>query len=257
MPLESLNDEADRILKGAEEKGITLRLLGGMAVSVRCPSASKPPLSRRYVDIDVMGRRKEVAKINQLFKELGYKARERFNALHGSRLIFNDMKNQRRVDVFLDVFQMCHKFDFRDRLALEPKTIPVSDLLSTKLQIVEINEKDIKDIFAIFLDHDVSEDNEPGSIDERYVSKLCADDWGVYKTFTTNLEKLAGYTESIGLDQEQRKLVMDRAGKLKDSIEAAPKSMGWRMRATVGERKRWYELPEADKEVVDSAVSGS
>ena len=78
MPLESLNDEADRILKGAEEKGITLRLLGGMAVSVRCPSASKPPLSRRYVDIDVMGRRKEVAKINQLFKELGYKARERF-----------------------------------------------------------------------------------------------------------------------------------------------------------------------------------
>jgi len=234
-----------------------LRLLGGMAVSVRCPSASKPPLSRRYVDIDVMGRRKEVAKINQLFKELGYKARERFNALHGSRLIFNDMKNQRRVDVFLDVFQMCHKFDFRDRLALEPKTIPVSDLLSTKLQIVEINEKDIKDIFAIFLDHDVSEDKEPGSIDERYVSKLCADDWGVYKTFTTNLEKLAGYTESIGLDQEQRKLVMDRAGKLKDSIEAAPKSMGWRMRATVGERKRWYELPEADKEVVDSAVSGS
>jgi len=257
VPLESLNDEADRILKGAEEKGITLRLLGGMAVSVRCPSASKPPLSRRYVDIDVMGRRKEVAKINQLFKELGYKARERFNALHGSRLIFNDMKNQRRVDVFLDVFQMCHKFDFRDRLALEPKTIPVSDLLSTKLQIVEINEKDIKDIFAIFLDHDVSEDNEPGSIDERYVSKLCADDWGVYKTFTTNLEKLAGYTESIGLDQEQRKLVMDRAGRLKDSIEAAPKSMGWRMRATVGERKRWYELPEADKEVVDSAVSGS
>ena len=252
-----MSEEADRILKGAEEKGITLRLLGGMAVSVRCPSASKPPLSRRYVDIDVMGRRKEVAKINQLFKELGYRARERFNALHGSRLIFNDMRNQRRVDVFLDVFQMCHRFDFRDRLALEPKTIPISDLLSTKLQIVEINEKDIKDIFAILLDHDVSEDRRPESLDARYISKLSAEDWGVYKTFTTNLEKLAGYTESVGLDQEQRKLIADRAGKLKDSIEAAPKSMGWKMRAAVGERKKWYELPEADKEVVDSGVSGS
>jgi len=256
-PRESLSEEAERILLGAEAKGITLRLLGGMAVSIRCPSASKPPLSRRYVDIDVMGRRKEVAKINQLFKELGYSPRERFNALHGSRLIFNDMKNQRRVDVFLDVFQMCHKFDFRDRLALESKTIPLSDLLCTKLQIVEINEKDIKDIFAILLDHEVSEGKAPDMIEAGYISKLCAEDWGVDKTFTTNLEKLAGYTGSIGLDQNQSKLVLDRAVKLKNSIEAAPKSMGWKMRAAVGERKRWYELPEADKEVVDSAVPGS
>jgi len=228
-----------------------------MAVSVRCPSASKPPLARRYVDVDVMGRRKDVAKINQLFKELGYRARERFNALHGSRLIFNDMKNQRRVDVFLDVFQMCHRFDFKDRLGLEPKTIPMSDLLATKLQIVEINEKDIKDIFAILLDHDVSQSGGPDAIDAGYISKLCAEDWGIYKTFTASLEKLAGYTESLGLDQEQSKRIMERARKLRNSIEAAPKSMGWKMRAAVGERKRWYELPEADKEVVDSAVSGS
>ena len=256
-PRESLSEEAERILQGAEAKGITLRLLGGMAVSFRCPSASKPPLSRRYVDVDVMGRRKDVAKINQLFKELGYRPRERFNALHGSRLIFNDMKNQRRVDVFLDVFQMCHKFDFRDRLALEPKTIPLSDLLSTKLQIVEINEKDIKDIFALLLDHDVSEGEGPDSISAAYLSKLCAEDWGVYKTFTMNLEKLARYADGMGLDQEQNKRIADRAGKLKNSIEAAPKSMGWKMRAAVGERRKWYELPEADKEVVDSAATGS
>ena len=257
LPRESLDEEAERILQRAETLGVTLRLLGGMAVSMRCPSASRPPLSRRRVDIDVIGRRKETAKINQLFKELGYRPRERFNALHGSRLIFNDIKNQRRVDVFLDVFQMCHKFDFRDRLAMEPKTIPLSDLLSTKLQIVEINEKDIKDIFAILLDHEVSDGEGPDMIDAGYISKLCAEDWGVYKTFTTNLEKLAGYTESIGIDQEQSKRIQDRAGKLKNSIEAAPKSMGWKMRASIGERKRWYELPEADKEVVDSAVPGS
>ena len=253
-PHESLGEEAERILKGAETKGVTLRLLGGMAVYLRCPSASRPPLSRRYVDIDVMGRRKEVARINQLFKELGYRPRERFNALHGSRLIFNDMKNQRRVDVFLDVFQMCHKFDFRDRLGLEPTTIPLSDLLCTKLQIVEINEKDVKDIFAILLDHEIAERAGPDSIDASYVSKLCAEDWGIYKTFTVNLAKLGGYADAIGLDPEQRKRVAERTARLKGSIEAAPKSMGWKMRASVGERKRWYELPEADKEVVDSAV---
>ena len=251
-PLESLGEEAERILKGAEGKGITLKLLGGMAVSMRCPSASMARLSRRYVDIDVMGKRKQVSKINQLFKDLGYMARERFNALQGSRLIFNDMTNQRRVDVFLDVFQMCHKFDFRDRLDLEPATISLSDLLLTKLQIVEINQKDVKDIFALLLDHEVVGEETLDKINAGYIAKLCAEDWGIYKTFTTNLSKLEGYAASTGLDEEQTKLILARVEALMKMIEAAPKSMGWKMRAAVGERKRWYELPEADKEVVDS-----
>jgi len=256
-PLESLGDEAARILSGAEVKGVTLRLLGGMAVNLRCPSASKPPLSRRYVDIDMMGKRKETSKINQLFRDLGYKPRERFNALSGYRLIFNDMKNQRRVDVFLDVFQMCHKFDFRDRLGLEPKTISLSDLLSTKLQIIEINQKDVKDIFALLIDHDVAAEETSDKINAAYIAKLCAEDWGIYKTFSTNLTKLADFTGTLGLDDQQKKLVADRTGALKSAIEGAPKSMAWRMRAAVGERKRWYELPEADQEVIDSAPAAA
>ena len=228
-----------------------------MAVSMRCPSASKPPLARRYADIDVMGRRKEAGKITKLFKELGYIPRERFNAFHGSRFIFNDMKNQRRVDVFLDVFQMCHKFDFRDRLGLDTKTVSLSDLLSTKLQIVEINEKDVKDIFALLLDHEISAEEAPEKINSAYIVKLCAEDWGIYKTFTMNLSKLSGFAPHIGLDKDQTKTVSDRSETLKNSIEAAPKSMGWRMRASVGERRRWYELPEADQQVVDSGSVGS
>jgi len=255
VPLESLGDEAERILRGAEAKGITLRLLGGVAVSERCPSASEPPLSRRYVDIDVIGKRKEVAKINQLFKELGYKARERFNALHGSRLIFNDIKNQRRVDVFLDVFEMCHKFDFKNRMNLEAKTLPMSDLLSTKLQIVEINEKDMKDILAILLDHDLSAEEIFDRVNGKYIAKLCAEDWGIYKTFTVNLAKVPEFASRIGLEEASRKRAIERAAALSKTIEETPKSMGWKMRAAVGERKRWYELPEADKEVVDSGAA--
>jgi len=252
-----LNEEAARILTGAEAKGVTLRLLGGMAVNFRCPSASKPPLSRRYVDIDVIGRRKETSKINQLFKDLGYKPRERFNALHGSRLIFNDLKNQRRVDVFLDVFEMCHKFDFRDRLGLEPKTISLSDLFSTKLQIIEINQKDVKDMFALLIDHEVVAEETQDKINAAYIAKLCADDWGIYKTFTTNLSKLGSFTDGLGLDEGQRKLIAERTEALQRAIEGAPKSMGWRMRAAVGERRRWYELPEADQEVVDFNPGGA
>jgi len=253
-PHESLLEEAERILSGAESKGITLRLLGGVAVGMRCPSASKAPLTRRYVDIDVIGHRKETAKIKQLFGELGYRPRERFNALHGSRFIFNDIKHQRRVDVFLDVFQMCHKFDFKDRMGLEPRTLPVSDLLATKLQIVEINEKDIKDILALLLDHDVSAAEVPDGINAAYIAKLCAEDWGMYRTFTVNLAKIGEYAGGSGLDDEQRRRVSARAESLRSSIEAMPKTMGWKMRARVGDRKRWYELPEADQEVVDSGI---
>jgi len=250
-PLESLGEEADRILSGAEARKVTLRLLGGVAVVTRCPSASKPPFSRRYVDIDLIGRRKETAKINQLFRDLGYKPRERFNALHGSRLIFNDMKNVRRVDVFLDVFQMCHKFDFRDRLELEPKTITMSDLLTTKLQIVEINEKDIKDILVLLLDHEVSTEEIADKINAQYIAKLCADDWGIYRTLAMNLDRIPDFVGSLNLDDEQRARITERAKSIRESIESSPKSMGWKMRATVGERRRWYELPEADQAVVD------
>ena len=228
-----------------------LRLLGGVAVVTRCPSASRPPFSRRYVDIDLIGRRKETAKIKQLFADLGYKPRERFNALHGSRLIFNDLKNNRRVDVFLDVFQMCHKFDFHDRVGLEPKTITISDLLSTKLQIVEINEKDIKDILVLLLDHDVSAEDSADRINASYIAKLCAEDWGIYRTFTMNLDRIPEFTGRLSLDDAQKARILQRAESIRKSIESAPKSMGWRMRATVGDRKRWYELPEADQAVVD------
>jgi len=250
-PLESLGEEADRILSGGEAAGVTLRLLGGVAVVTRCPSASKPPFSRRYVDIDLFGRRKETAKINRLFKDLGYKPRERFNALHGSRLIFNDMKNMRRVDVFLDVFQMCHKFDFRDRAGLEPKTITISDLLATKLQIVEMNEKDIKDILVLLLDHDVAMEETPDKINTSYLAKLCAEDWGIYRTFTMNLDRVPEFVQRLSLDAEQKARITGRAESIRKSIESAPKSMGWKMRARVGDRKRWYELPEADQSVVD------
>ena len=200
----------------------------------------------------MIGHRKETAKIKQLFTELGYRPRERFNALHGSRLIFNDIKNQRRVDVFLDVFEMCHKFDFKGRMGLEPRTLPVADLLLTKLQIVEMNAKDYKDIIALLLDHEVSAEDVPDRINATYIAKLCADDWGIYRTFTLNLGKIAEYAAGIGLDEEQRNRVSARAESLRNSIESMPKSMGWKMRARVGDRKKWYELPEADQEVVDS-----
>ncbi len=116
-PLQDIVQEAHRIVDEAEKRGITLRLFGGMAIRFRCPSATHRGLQRKYADIDVMGLSKQSKDIKKLFIDLGYTPRQIFNAMQGNRrLIFNDIEQERRVDIFLDVFEMCHRFDFRNRL---------------------------------------------------------------------------------------------------------------------------------------------
>lgn len=257
MPiLESPTDEAKRIIEVAQQRKITLRLFGGVSFFFRCPSAKHRSLQRNYVDIDFMGHAKQSKEIKQLFVELGYVPRDRFNAMQGyRRLIFNDLEHQRRVDIFLDVFEMCHKFNFKDRLEIDQYTISLADMLMTKLQIVEINQKDLKDIVSMFVDHDIATSDVPEMVNGAYIAKLCAGDWGIYKTFTINLDRILNVVKEFELTDAERATATDRVNKLRKMIEDAPKSMGWKMRARVGERAQWYELPEADKEVVDSRVS--
>lgn len=254
-PLANPIEEAKRVMEVAAQRKITLKLFGGVSFYFRCPSATHRSLQRDYVDVDFMGHAKQSRDLKQLFVDLGYVPRERFNAMQGyRRLIFNDIENQRRVDIFLDVFEMCHKFSFKDRLEIDDFTISLADMLVTKLQIVELNEKDMKDIFSIFIDHAIGDDDASGVINGAYIAKLCSDDWGIYKTFTMNLEKLVTILDDRGLDDSEKRLVRDRIAHLRKRIEDAPKSFRWKMRSKVGEKMQWYELPEADKEVVDSRV---
>jgi hypothetical protein len=257
MPiLESPTEEAKRIIEVAQQKKIILRLFGGVSFYFRCPSAKHRSLQRSYVDVDFMGHAKQSREIKQLFEELGYAPRERFNAMQGyRRLIFNDIEHQRRVDIFLDVFEMCHKFNFKDRLEIDQYTISLADMLATKLQIIEINEKDLKDIVSMFVDHDVGAGDVPEAINGAYLAKLTGGDWGIYKTFTLNLDRLPEAAAKFGLEGNESTALKERVGRLRKMIEDAPKSLGWKMRARVGERVQWYELPEADKEVVDSRIA--
>ena len=248
-----MEDEAKRILQASSERKVVLRLLGGVAMAMRCPSASRDGLRRDYIDIDLVGHEKQSKAIAEFFGDLEYEPRERFNALMGrKRLIFNDMVNQRRVDIFLDVFEMCHKFDFKDRIGLEPLTLPLADLLMTKLQIVQINDKDLRDLTTLFVDHDVgSGDGE--TINADYVARLSSNDWGIYKTFTMNLSKLRDSLDGYDLSSSEVDQARTRIARLSDLIEKAPKSFSWKMRAKVGERVPWYDLPEADKPVVSGS----
>ncbi len=248
--------ETERIVETAEQKGIILRLFGGMAIRFHCESATHRSLQRKYADIDFMGLRKQAGEIKKFFPEIGYAPREIFNAMsQNRRFIFNDIAQGRRVDIFLDTFQMCHEFDFRDRLKLDKPTIPLADLLATKLQVFEISEREYRDIIALLHDHELGNSDSHEIINAEYLAKMCAQDWGVYKTFTLNLDRIRKSLPEYQLEADYREIVQKRLDDLTARFESVPKSMGWRMRAKIGEKKQWYYLPEMDKEVVDSRFS--
>jgi len=237
--------EAGRIISTAAESGITLRLLGGTAIGFRCPSSTRRGVSRTYPDIDLVGYKKQSRQIRELFPKLGYAPHETFNALRGAyRLMYFDVPNKRRVDIFLDIFDMCHKINLKDRLTLDPLTISMADLLATKLQIFKTNEKDFKDITAMLLDHEIADKDGPDVINGNRIASLCADDWGIYKTFTIVLDKTASMLDKFGLTPKDQEIVKERLQRIRDLIEKEPKTMGWKMRAKLGEKKAWYMLPD-------------
>lgn len=253
---EDIVQEAKRIVDAANERGLTLRLFGGMAVRLHCPSATHRGLQRKYADIDLMGLSKQSKDLKKFFVNLGYTPREIFNAMQGAkRLIFNDIEHGRRVDIFLDRFEMCHKFNFANRLSIDTPTISLADLLATKLQVVEMTDREYRDILAIIHDHEIGNSDAPETINGAYLADLCGQDWGVYKTFTVSIQNLLARLADYELAPNDADLVRKRLEALRTQIEDAPKSTGWKLRAKIGDKKKWYELPEQDKEVVDSRIS--
>jgi hypothetical protein len=240
LPARDVLAEARTILAEAGSRGLVLRLMGGVGILARCPSAARPPLAREYGDIDFVGRSSESAALITLFTDLGYTSERRFNALHGHRrLLFKAADGEHR-DVLLDRFEMCHNLDLGDRLELEEEALPLADLLLTKLQVVEANEKDLTDAIALVSDHAVGEG--PEVIDAGYIARLCARDWGLYRTITGSADRLAAHADA--LQYAERDSVRRRLAALVDRIEQEPKSRRWKARARIGERVRWYELPE-------------
>ena len=240
-------EEATRVLAFAESRGVVLRLLGGVAFYLRCPSARSDNLARSYGDLDFIGHARQSLEIKRVFSELGYVPRERFNAMHGGRRMgFSDAAQRIQIDVFLDVFEMCHRFDLKQRMEIDRQTIPLADLLATKLQVIETNEKDIGDMICLLLDHEVGGSDLRDTVNGEYLARLCGEDWGIYKTFTIKLVTLAAAVEKWDLKDSEKELVKKRIGQLSAAIERVPKGIAWKMRAAIGERVRWYELPEED-----------
>lgn len=241
-PLEDPIGEARRLVEAATNKGVVVRVLGSVAVYLQAP-ASGPLLKRPIKDIDITTRRGSRAAVTDLLIAAGYVADEMFNTLHGAqRLLFYD-PNERKLDVFIGEFSMCHVIPIADRLERDPLTIPLAELLLTKLQIVELNETDQRDIYNLTYHHQVSSGDGSG-IEGDFIANLCAKDWGLWRTSKATIERCKSNLAGYDLGPEASGVIQERLDVLWTNIENAPKTAKWRLRSRVGDRVRWYAEPE-------------
>jgi len=243
--------ESLRVVRLADERGLLVRLMGGMAVRAHAPEW--PARTRRVeVDLDFATRSKDRSAFYQLLEAEGYTPDKRHNALFGSKqAYFVDVPRRRPVDVLVDSLEMCHRFEFGDRLSKSSPTLPLAELLLSKLQIVKINRKDVLDALA-------NDDGAPdahtgqGAINVVRIASITSNDWGWWRTVTGNLHTLDQYLAveltPADLDLNNgREILFDPSSQiaaLRTAINDAPKSTRWRLRAKVGERSSWYQDPE-------------
>ncbi|MEO8745883.1 MAG: hypothetical protein ABI334_09985 [Candidatus Dormiibacterota bacterium] len=242
QPLEDPIHEAERVAAAARHKKIGLKLLGGAGIHLHSPSARKAPLKRKYGDLDYAIAKRDRKAVLEFFPALGYEANERFNLMQGDRrLYFYDAQHGRQVDIFIDVFRMSHVIDLRGRLDHDGPCASPSDLLLSKLQIYEMNRKDLVDLVALLLDHPVEPNWGDEVIDSAYLARAAADDWGLHRTLQVNTEKLRATLPELDVDKD---LVRARLDDLWKAVDAQAKPLKWKLRAQVSDRVRWYELPE-------------
>jgi hypothetical protein len=240
-----LVDEGVRLVDDADGAAVPLRLFGGVAIWERSSESTRAALGREYADIDLVAHRKGARALRELLEQHGYVPERTFNATHGAtRLLYHAPDGSFHIDVFLDRFEMSHRLDFEGRLELEPRTLTAADLMLAKLQVAEVNHKDLTDLAMLLLDHQLSDADTRDVINAHYVSDLCAGDWGLFTTAYDNLEALEKLLPELALPGADSVRVQSRAAALRDRLEQAPKSRAWKLRARIGRRKRWYEVPE-------------
>lgn len=240
----------DKVVDYMDKQSLVMRAMG--AAAIRRHSEHFYDLHhsfRKLSDVDFVIYSKQTSKVEKAIAGLGFRPRPvgvTPEIFAKRRIVYFDLQGETVwTDIFIDSLEMNHVIDFRGRLEKDHPTIPLAELFLQKSQIVQINEKDLKDLCVLFLEHEVAV-GDSNTINSRYISERLSKDWGFYYTVTTNIEKLKkqmwNYTNIFA--DNQLKIIDERANKLKNEIEQKDKSLGWKIRARVGNKTQWYNPVE-------------
>ena len=241
---DKFENELKRIIKASDDAGILLRVIGSLAFQLHCPKFGylQQAMGRAYTDLDFAAYGRQTSAIRELMAKLGYADnKEVFIVSGGTRAIFDRPAIGLHVDVFYEKLDFCHVIRWDGRLEVDAPTIPLAEMLLEKMQIVQINEKDVIDTIMLMLEHPLG-DTDHEAINIQHVAQLCANDWGLWRTTTMNLDKVRALAQHYDqLPAEQKTEISNRIAAALARIEKEPKSMAWRLRARVGDRVKWYK----------------
>ena len=234
-----------RFIDKAEAQGVPVRLLGAVAIRQHCTQYRDlfERADRPITDLDIVTYSRQMKPLKRLIREEGLVGDEQINSIYGERRQIYAVPAIAglKIDIFFDRLEFCHTVPFQGRLELDYPTITMTDVLLEKMQIVQINAKDLKDTIILLLEHGISQGFEKESIDIQYLKTLLCSDWGFYYTMTQNLGKTIEFMrEQTFVDSEEALVVEDRVSRLLRELESAPKSLEWKVRAKVGPSVKWY-----------------
>lgn len=243
--------EAEKITKRADEEDVVLRLMGSIAFRLHCPKYVPylDSLDRKLTDIDFASYSSERPKVENLLEELGYTTQSYVQvtaATFGRSIYWKKNDKRIKVDIFWDKLRMNHEVNFLNRLHLDKPTIPLSELLQEKLQIVKLNMKDVKDTIVLLLEHDVAEKTTDREIiDLSTILQRVSKDWCCYYTFSENLKRIRKIMHELEtLPNKEKSVVNERIVRILDAVEKVPRTLSWKIRAKIGTRKKWYNEVE-------------
>jgi hypothetical protein len=236
--------ELKRILKASDDSGIILRVIGSLAFQIHCQKFGylQAAMGRAYTDIDFAAYSRQDKEIQRLMTSLGYhENREVFIVSEGNRSIFDRPEVGLHLDVFFGKLVFCHVIHWEGRLEIDHPSIPLAEMLLEKMQIVQINEKDIIDTIMLLLEHPLG-DMDHETINIKRVAGLCSTDWGLWRTTTMNLDKVRQLAQGYGeLTSEHKGIIDSQVTAALERIDQEPKSLAWRLRSRVGDRVKWYK----------------
>ena len=253
--------EARTIIDLGNARGVVLRLTGGLAV--RHYAIDLEFAEREYSDIDLIGLKRQVAEVGEVFRDLGYVENKHVAVatgngqlqffvpeagaaavVAGALPVFAEVPPSDHIDVFLDSMRMDHQIDFRDRLEINTYAIDPADLFLSKLQIVNLNEKDVHDMITLVKDVYVDFQPHPGVLDLHHVAEVCAADWGLYIDVMNNIDAVVEHVAEYDLSPRDAARVRRTLELAQDMMTEQAKTLRWRLRARIGKRVRWYSEVE-------------
>jgi hypothetical protein len=247
---EDFYTERTRILDALGDepyKHVVMRLIGALAFRTHCQEYGyiQDKLGREFTDFDFASYPRFTREITRVLTELGYSEDKQVTQLFGDRrMLFHDPVFERHIDVFYNVLDFCHPINFVGRLEIEKFTLPLAELLLEKMQIVQINEKDLIDSVMLLREHQIGEiDLE--TINGKRIASILGNDWGFWRTVTGNLKVLNERLDTYeNLSAQDRQVVRERIEQLQERVEAQPKTLRWKARAKIGEKLKWYKSVE-------------